>query len=179
MIRKFAFAAAAMAVTFVLLGPVERAQAHATLDLREAPAGSYQKLAVRIGHGCEGTPTRVVRVRIPDGVTSVKLQPKPGWKAGVVREKLAAPQTDAHGRSITEVVREAFWRGGRLEDDAFDEFAMQVKLPESPDTTLYFPVVQECEKGVHRWIQIPEAGKSARELKEPAPALRLGAPQKH
>ena len=179
MIRSLVYSAVRMAATLALLAPIGSARAHATLDLREAPAGSYQKLAVRIGHGCEGTPTRVVRVRIPDGVTSVKLQPKPGWKAGVVREKLATPQTDTHGKSITEVVREAFWRGGKLDDDAFDEFAMQVKLPETPDTTLYFPVVQECDRGVHRWIQIPEAGKSGRELKEPAPALRLGAPQKH
>lgn len=179
MFRMFALPAAAAAVTLALLGAAGRAQAHATLDLREAPAGSYQKLAVRIGHGCEGTPTRVVRVRIPEGVSSVKLQPKPGWKSGVVRERLAAPQTDAHGKSITEVVREAYWRGGRLEDDAFDEFAMQVKLPDIPESTLYFPVVQECDRGAHRWIQIPEAGRSPRELKEPAPALRLVTPQKH
>jgi uncharacterized protein YcnI len=39
---------------------------------------------------------------------------------------------------------------------------------------LYFPAVQECEKGVHRWIEIPEPGKSARDYKEPAPALKLG-----
>jgi hypothetical protein len=29
--------------------------------------------------------------------------------------------------------------------------------------TLYFLVVQECEKGVHRWIEIPAAGKPASE----------------
>jgi uncharacterized protein YcnI len=34
-------------------------------------------------------------------------------------------------------------------------------------------VVQECEKGVHRWIEIPAAGKTASDYKEPAPALKL------
>jgi uncharacterized protein YcnI len=34
-------------------------------------------------------------------------------------------------------------------------------------------VVQECEKGVHRWIEIPAAGKPASEYPEPAPALKL------
>ena len=41
---------------------------------------------------------------------------------------------------------------------------------------LYFPVVQECEKGVHRWIEIP-TGKHAEGhgagSAEPAAALRL------
>jgi len=33
--------------------------------------------------------------------------------------------------------------------------------------------VQECERGVHRWIEIPAAGKSRGDYKEPAPFLRL------
>jgi uncharacterized protein YcnI len=48
-----------------------------------------------------------------------------------------------------------------------------MKLPDSAGKTLYFPVVQECEKGVHRWIEIPADGKTADALKEPAPGLRL------
>ena len=38
---------------------------------------------------------------------------------------------------------------------------------------LYFPVVQECERGVYRWIEIPAAGKSSGDYPEPAPALKL------
>ena len=38
---------------------------------------------------------------------------------------------------------------------------------------LYFPVVQECERGLHRWIEIPAAGKSSGDYPEPAPALKL------
>ena len=48
-----------------------------------------------------------------------------------------------------------------------------MKLPDKPGETLYFPTVQECEKGVHRWIEIPAAGKSRGDYKEPAPFLRL------
>jgi uncharacterized protein YcnI len=50
---------------------------------------------------------------------------------------------------------------------------MLVRLPATPGATLYFPVVQECEHGVTRWIEIPEPGKTSRDYKEPAPALRL------
>jgi periplasmic copper chaperone A len=46
-------------------------------------------------------------------------------------------------------------------------------LPDHPHTTLHFPVVQECEQGIHRWIEIPEAGKAAGDYREPAPALML------
>jgi periplasmic copper chaperone A len=34
-------------------------------------------------------------------------------------------------------------------------------------------VVQECETGVNRWIEIPADGKSAHDLKEPAPGVKL------
>ena len=42
-----------------------------------------------------------------------------------------------------------------------------------PGATLYLPVVQECKDGITRWIETPDAGKPASELKEPAPALQL------
>jgi periplasmic copper chaperone A len=34
-------------------------------------------------------------------------------------------------------------------------------------------VVRECESGVHRWIEIPQDGKSAADYKEPAPDVKL------
>ena len=52
---------------------------------------------------------------------------------------------------------------------------MQMKLPKAaPGSVLYFPVVQDCEKGVNRWIEIPEAGKKKLgDYKQPAAALTL------
>jgi hypothetical protein len=39
---------------------------------------------------------------------------------------------------------------------------------------MYFPIVQECEKGTNRWIDIPVAGSApAGEAAEPAAALKL------
>jgi uncharacterized protein YcnI len=42
---------------------------------------------------------------------------------------------------------------------------------------LYFPVVQECEQGVSRWIDIPAAGNAAHshDSKSPAPGVKLMA----
>ena len=55
------------------------APAHVTLERTQAPADSYYKAVLQVSHGCKGLPTLAVRVRIPEGVLSVKPQPKPGW----------------------------------------------------------------------------------------------------
>jgi uncharacterized protein YcnI len=40
--------------------------------------------------------------------------------------------------------------------------------------TVYFAVVQECEKGVNRWIEIPTPGAAGHgDSSEPAAALKL------
>jgi uncharacterized protein YcnI len=155
-----------------LLAAAEQACAHATLDRNEAPADSFFNTAINVPHGCEGSPTLKVRVRIPDGVIGVKPQPKAGWELSVRKEKLATPMVESHGRTITEVVAEVTW-SGRLADENFDQFGIHMKLPNKPGDILYFPTVQECEKGVHRWIEIPAAGKSRGDYKEPAPFLKL------
>jgi uncharacterized protein YcnI len=147
--------------------------AHITLDVGEAVAGSTYRAVLKVPHGCAGSPTVRLRVRIPDGVTNVKPEPKAGWELSVTKGKLAQPVKSEHGAQITEGVREIDWSGGKLPDDFYDEFVFIAGLPANAGATLYFPVVQECESGVNRWIEIPEAGKSPHDLKQPAPHLRL------
>ena len=149
------------------------ASGHVTLEGRQAPADSYYKAVLNVPHGCKESPTVRIRVRIPEGVTSVKPQPKPGWKLAITRAKLPKPLDAGHGNMITETVSEVSWSGGELADEHFDEFRITMKLPDRPGATLYFPVVQDCRAGVHRWIEVPDKGRTADDLKEPAPALRL------
>ncbi len=166
MSMKFAMAVAAA----VLLAP--SAQAHVTLEQAQAPAGSTYKATLRVPHGCSGSPTVRLRVRVPDGMVNVKPMPKAGWELTTVRGPLAQPASGDHGARITEGVREIVW-SGRLLDEHYDEFVFRGTLPDAPNTTLYIPVVSECEVGVDRWIEVPAAGQSARDLRYPAPALRL------
>lgn len=155
------------------------AAAHVTLETREAPAGSYYKAVLKVGHGCDGSPTTAIRVRLPDGAVLAKPMPKPGWTLATKEGPYAQPY-ESHGRSITQGVTEIAWTGGSLPDAWYDEFVFQVVLPKQPaGTMLYIPVVQECEKGVHRWIEIPEAGKAADDYREPAPGLKLTEPKQH
>ena len=133
---------------------------------------SGYKGVVRIGHGCDGTATLKVRVRVPDGVIAVKPMPKPGWTLETVRATYAQP-ADYYGTALTEGVREIVWTG-KLLDENYDEFVFKGYIGAlEPGTKLYFPIVQECEKGTHRWIEIPAGGKSADDYKEPAPSVTL------
>jgi len=156
---------------------VSPALAHITLEGKQAPVGSYYKAVFSVPHGCAGSATIKVRVQIPDGVIGVKPMPKAGWTLDTVTGKYAT-QYDYHGAKITEGVKEVAWSGGKLADQNFDEFVMQTFLTDTlkPNTTLYFPVVQECEQGVSRWIDIPAGGEGGGHdhgSKTPAPGLKL------
>lgn len=169
-----ALAAAGLLALSAAILPAD-ASAHATLETKQAPSGSYYKAVIRIGHGCDGSATTAIRVRIPEGVVSVKPMPKTGWTLTTTEGPYATPY-ESHGKTITKGVTEVTWTGGNLPDAWYDEFVFQAKLPEKPaGTVIYVPVVQECEKGVNRWIEIPEPGKDAHDYKEPAPSVTLTA----
>jgi uncharacterized protein YcnI len=146
--------------------------AHVTLETSQAPVGAGYKAVLRVPHGCEGTATTAIRVKIPEGVIDVKPMPKPGWTLDVVKGKYAKTYEMFHAK-VSEGATEIDWTGGKLPDAYYDEFVFRGFLASDlePGKVLYFPVVQECEKGVHRWIEIPAEGKS--EYPEPAPGLKL------
>ena len=164
--------AAGLVAGLVALGATA-AFAHATLEVGEATAGSTYKAVVRIGHGCEGSPTLKVIVRIPEGVIAVKPMPHAGWDVATVKGKYAKAY-DYYGTPLTEGVTEITWSGGKLLDEHYDEFVFRGKLADDlAPGMIYFPVVQECETGAERWIEIPEAGKTADDYESPAPGLNV------
>jgi uncharacterized protein YcnI len=79
---------------------------------------------------------------------------------------------------LSEGVKEVVWSGGKLPDHNYDEFAISTYLTDGlkPNTTLFFPVVQECEQGISRWIDIPaegQTGHAGHDRKSPAPGVKL------
>jgi len=157
------------------LGGSSAAFAHTTLETKEAPANSFYKAVIRVGHGCEGTATTSIRVQIPEGVIAVKPMPKPGWEL-TTKEGQYAQAYDYYGEKLTKGVTEVSWTGGSLPDAWYNEFVFRARLPDRPPgTVIYFPIVQQCEKGVHRWIELPEPGKTADDYKEPAPGVTITA----
>jgi periplasmic copper chaperone A len=149
-------------VLAVALLATSTALAHITLETRQAPVGSTYKAVFRVPHGCKGKPTTAIRVQIPDGVSSAKPQPKAGWTLDKIQD----------GKAVKEIV----WSNGNLPDDEYDEFVLHLYLMSDlkPESVVYFPVIQECADGAaERWIEIPEAGKSAADYAKPAPGLTL------
>lgn len=152
------------------------ASAHVTLENRQTTIGSFYKAVFAVPHGCAGSPTVKIRVQIPEGVIAVKPMPKAGWNVEAIKGKYAA-EYDFHGSKLSEGVKEVVWSGGKLADDNYDEFVLSTYLTGGlkPNTTLYFPVVQECEQGISRWIEIPAEGSAANghDGKSPAPGVKL------
>lgn len=159
----------------VAVASCNAALAHVTVQPADAPADSYAHLVFTVPHGCNGSATMALRIKLPDGILSAKPQMKPGWKVEIKSRKLDAPVQGPHGKSVTDVVDEVAWHGGPLPDNLYDTFGLIVRLPDKAGQSLYFPAVQECEQGVERWIEIPSAGQDADKLRAPAPAVRLKA----
>jgi uncharacterized protein YcnI len=157
-----------------VLAAASPALAHVDLVNDQASPGEFIA-TFQVPHGCDGAATTAIRVQIPAGVYDVKPMPKSGWKLAIQTGKYAVPFTDG-GQTISQGVTEVSWTGGNLPDSEYDQFTFYTVLADSlaKGSTVYFPVVQECEKGaVARWIQIPAAGKSEDDYPNPAPGLKI------
>ena len=147
--------------------PTAPASAHVGFAKRQVALAASLDLTLRVPHGCDGSPTLRLRMRIPRAVASVRPQPKEGW---------AIAQTGEGG------AREVIW-SGNLPDKQTGEFSFSITFEASAKVgdTIHFPVVQECAKGVSRWIDIKgeEAQGEERhdESSSPAPAIKLLSPK--
>lgn len=151
-----------------LLGVAGAAQAHITLEQPSADAGTYYKAVLRVGHGCEGSPTQAITVTLPPGLEQAHPMPKPGWTLQT--------HTNAAG-AVTQVV----WRDGSLADAHYDEFVLRARLPAQAGP-LWFAVHQQCASGAIDWAEVPANGTDSRALKHPAALLTVrpaAAPSGH
>lgn len=144
--------------------------AHVGFIKRQVPLATSIDLTLRVPHGCEGSPTLRLRMRLPRAVASVRPQPKEGWTVAQSGEGGA---------------REVIW-SGNLPDKQTGEFsfAMTLEPAAKAGDTIHFPVVQECAKGVSRWIDIKgvETTEAPGEERHdgssaPAPAIKLLPPK--
>ena len=148
------------------------ASAHVFLEGKQTAVGAEYRATFVIPHGCAGSPTIKFRVQIPEGVIATEAAPVAGWNVETVKGKYAG-EYDYKGAKVSEGIKEVAWSGGKLPDKSRQEFVITTYLTAGlkPDSTLYFPAVQECEQGVSRWIEIPAEG--TREGKWPAPGVKL------
>jgi uncharacterized protein YcnI len=157
-------------VAALVAAPV--AAAHVTANPSTGAAGSFAMIAFRVPHGCEESPTTSLTIQIPAGVVSVSPQAVPGWTVTTKEGTLPEP-VESEEETITEGVTEVTWSGGSLSPHQFTDFGLSLKLPDTPDETVYFPAIQRCKQGVTRWIEIPVEGQP--EPDAPAPGVELTA----
>src|SRR4030095_10332299 len=91
------------------------ANAHIVLETPLAQAGSSYRAVLKVGHGCDGSATTQIVVKITDGVQGAKPMPKAGWRLESERTALEKPYT-SHGRTVTEDVSEIRWTAKSADD---------------------------------------------------------------
>lgn len=172
-IRHALIGAAAAAAVFA-----QAAAAHVTASPAEIPAG-YGYTEFSVPHGCDGSPTTSISIQIPAGVASVKPEVVAGWEISLKQGELAEP-VEIFGEETTEGVTEVTWTGGPLPDAYLQKFGLSFFASESlAGETVWFPVVQRCEQGEIRWIEIPAEGEPEPEEPAPGVALLAAAEEEH
>lgn len=151
------------ALAALLALPALPAAAHVELEKAEATPGATFKAVLKVGHGCDGSPTTALRVSLPDELAAITPLPKTGWTA--------AFETETIGDKPARVL---VWRGGPLPDASKESFAFLTDIPAPlAGRAFLLPVVQQCVAGEKRWTE--PASASGKEAANPAPLLKVAA----
>ena len=163
---------ASTALAAALLAAPAVADAHVTLQPKQAPAGGFVRLDVRVPNERDDANTTKVDVKFPPGFAEASYQKVPGWTVKVTKAKLAKPiQTD--DGAVTEGVSRITWTADSTADGippgAFQDFGLSVQVPGKAGDTLTFKALQTYSNGtVVRWIG-PEGSDT------PAPTVQVTA----
>ena len=133
------------------------ASAHVTLTPSSTAAGTTAVVRMLVPHGCEGSATTEVAVRMPDAVTEVAVESTTRWRA------------EAADGAITYRTDEP------LPDGVEDSVEFSVRLPDDIGATLVFPVVQRCEGSEAAWTETAADDASREALEMPAPVIVVTA----
>jgi len=164
------------AVLVTVIGLAGPAGAHVTVTPSTTAAGAHAVLDFSVSHGCEGSSTTEITIRIADEINAVAPTRNALWDVEKDVVELDPPVTDSHGNQVTERVASVTYRTDAPLPDGYREvFELSVQLPEAEGTTLVFPTIQTCEQGEAAWIQVAEDGESEADLELPAPAFVVTA----
>ncbi|QKJ19875.1 DUF1775 domain-containing protein [Microbacterium hominis] len=146
------------------LGAPLAASAHVHVDPGTAAAGTTSTLTFAFSHGCEGAATTALVVEIPDAAANATPIVAGGWSVDRELGDDGVPTTVTYTADTP------------VEDGLKATVSMDVLFEEdAADTTVAFPIVQQCEEGENAWVEIAEEGEDAHELDSPAPVVAVGA----
>ncbi len=153
----------ALGAALVVAAPLA-ASAHIHVSPEDAPAGASTRLEFSTSHGCDDSPTTALVFDIPEGVDGVTPVLDGAW---TISRELA---DDGVATQVT------FTAVTPVESGVSATVAMDIIFASSvADTSVSFPVLQQCEEGENSWSQIAEDGQDPEELESPAPVVTVGA----
>jgi uncharacterized protein YcnI len=156
------------------LGGALAASAHVSGSPNTTAAGSYALLTFGVPHGCAGSSTTKVAIKIPEQINAVTPTVNPNWDVQKVMVPLSPAVTDSHGNQVTERVDQVVYTAkAPLPDGYRDAFVLSLKVPDVAGETLSFPTIQTCEVGETAWIEPTVEGQD--EPDHPAPAFEVTA----
>jgi uncharacterized protein YcnI len=148
------------------------AHAHVGLTAAGPYVGSTVEANFNVGHGCEDKyDTYSVKIRIPSGVSSVRVMENGSFASAVIEKDAANNVTSVTFTKAQSAVRAA--------DDAFYKLVLRLKLPSKAFETVYFPTTQVCKSAdgantvTTEWVGMGEPADDAGPAVEPAPALTV------
>ncbi|BDV30181.1 DUF1775 domain-containing protein [Microbacterium terricola] len=140
------------------------ASAHVHVTPEEAAAGTTTRLSFSFSHGCDDSPTTAVVIDIPDGVATATPVLDGAW---TISRELRADGTAAQ---VTFTADEP------VETGVAAAVSLDALIAEgAADSTLVFPVTQECVDGETAWTEVAADDQDPEELESPAPLLTVGA----
>ncbi|OZD43761.1 hypothetical protein CH252_24810 [Rhodococcus sp. 06-1477-1B] len=152
------------------------ASAHVTVNPNTATPGSYATVNFRVPTESKTASTVKLEVTLPTDtpLTSVLVEPVPGWTATVEKGALPAP-VEVDGNTVSDGPLKIVWQadpGVGIGQDQFQIFS--AVLGPIPDTGhLVLPAVQTYSDGsVVDWTNTPEQ-VAADDTLEPAPVLYI------
>ncbi|KAI9017923.1 hypothetical protein CLU79DRAFT_706169 [Phycomyces nitens] len=133
--------------------------AHVGLSPSTGQPGQSINGSFHVPHGCNGSATTGLSISVPSDIVILTPLPVSNWTLDVNYTKLDTP-IQINGVSVNQSVSSFSWTGGYVPADGLEEFGLtftlpQVDLTNTPNVTLYFPIVQTCVVGSTEWTGIP------------------------
>ncbi len=102
--------------------------------------------------------TTSVRLVLPDGLSFVTPNVKPGWKIEVKKESTGKKITDDDGKEVDEQKpTEILWSGSRIPAEQRDEFVLSARVPKDPTTLIWKAYQTYADGSVVAWDADPKA----------------------
>ena len=127
------------------------ASAHLEPDPASITAGEAATVAFNVEHGCDGSPTIELQIKLADGITDAQPVAKEGWTSSVADGVVT-------------------FGGGSLPATTEETFSITFTAP-TTDGALVFPSIQRCTVGQINWIEPTVEGQP--EPEEPAPVVQV------